>query len=1072
MKKLLLAIVLSLFVMSVALAQEAREPRMEITGVNASDLPTVSVLVNVFNRSGQPIPDLTIDNFNVVGELADRTRIVDVKSFSDQNVPIAVVLLVDVSSSMAGTPIESAKEAASSFIEAIGPEDPVAIVTFASSARLVQDFTTDRPTLLQAIDGLGFGGQTYLFDGVAAAVDKASEIENPRRAIIVLSDGAQYDTSALSRFTSENVLEQATVNGIPIYTIGLGFGVDRLYLQGLSTNTNGLFRESPTPAELEMIFAELADLLRTQYEVTLEVDVPLDGTTYDLEMEADTRDGIVSASGLLRAPVPVPVITVSAPESAIDISTDIEALIVADDGLSSVMASLDGGPEDAMTGEPYVYTVDPLVLSPGAHRLTFTATDEDGDVGTASVDFDVAALPSQVIVVPALGGEIADVQIFTLDVSGQTPAVSAQFQLDDTAATELTEPFSFTIDPFNLAPGEHTATVIVENAGGVTTTTESTFSIPELPIQFAIEGITAGELLEDSVTINVDVESSQAPGEAVAFELNGAAVPGENGSLTLNAVDLTPGPATLSVIVTNEAGQTTSQGLNFEVAALPPQVTIIGLEAGETLEEDRQVSVETVSQTAMSSVSFQLDGQPLEADASTTTLNVLEIEPGTHILSITVDNEGGQSTHVGVDFAVSEGPSLTATARSVPSATPILTATSTSTQVPTATVEATMDETATSQATRLTATAESEATSEALVAVQTTATADTEAMATQDELDVRATATTEAEAQATAAEAATAEEIADATATGMAVAQAATATLNAQATLDLLATANARATANAEATSDAEASATAATSEAEKTVQAQAAAGEQATADAQSAATTEAEMTAQAADQQATADAEATQNMEMTATMEAEALAQAAAVVESTQSAESTATSEAEITVQAAMLEQATADIATQVAAEQATADAATEVAADQQSTADAEATSRAADEQATADIATQVAADEQATADADATTTAGAEVEPSATLEATQDVTDESNVTPTEAGTPVAQAVTDTSATPTVADEASPAPSVTPIGTLIPAQAETTPSSQAITPIVIIIVIVVILLLLIYFFLSRARRQ
>ena len=57
-----------------------------------------------------------------------------------------------------------------------------------------------------------------------------------------------------------------------------------------------------TPEELEAIFSELANLLRTQYEVILEVDVPLDGTTYDLELEVETDEGVASATGRLRAP--------------------------------------------------------------------------------------------------------------------------------------------------------------------------------------------------------------------------------------------------------------------------------------------------------------------------------------------------------------------------------------------------------------------------------------------------------------------------------------------------------------------------------------------------------------------------------------------------------------------------------------------------------------------------------------------------------------------------------------------------------------------------------------------------
>ena len=75
----------------------------------------------------------------------------------------------------------------------------------------------------------------------------------------------------------------------------------RSYLTQLSEDTNAFFRESPTPAELIEIYTDLADLLRTQYDVTLDVDVPLDGRVWQLELEVDTPWGPVRSNGTLRA---------------------------------------------------------------------------------------------------------------------------------------------------------------------------------------------------------------------------------------------------------------------------------------------------------------------------------------------------------------------------------------------------------------------------------------------------------------------------------------------------------------------------------------------------------------------------------------------------------------------------------------------------------------------------------------------------------------------------------------------------------------------------------------------------
>ncbi len=337
MRRSLLTFILILILLpsTFAAMQDARSPRLEITGLNPTELPTVSVSVNVFDAIGQPVADLTAEDFVMTGELAERARIVQVRSFADQAIPINIVLVVDVSSSMAGSPIESAKLAANTFVNSIGPNDPVSIVAFSTGSQIVREYTTDVSALESAINGLGFGGQTFLYDGALAAIEQAIASDNPRRAVILLSDGAQYDTTGSSDFTAEDAINRAVANGVPVYTIGLGFGVDRSFLQNLAGETNGVFRESPTPAELQAIYQELADLLRTQYEVVLEVDVPLDGTTYDLVLEVNTPEGAAQATGRLRAPVPVPVIRLPELPDVIDTVIEAEAEIIADDALTA-----------------------------------------------------------------------------------------------------------------------------------------------------------------------------------------------------------------------------------------------------------------------------------------------------------------------------------------------------------------------------------------------------------------------------------------------------------------------------------------------------------------------------------------------------------------------------------------------------------------------------------------------------------------------------------------------------------------------------------------------------------------
>lgn len=1021
-KSLLAVVILSLLLpAALAVTQETPEPRLEITGLSPVNLPTVTVSVNVFDDVGQPVGDLTAADFTVVGELADRARVVSVRSFSDENIPIRVVLAVDTSSSMEGMPIESARAAAAAFVDSIGSNDPVAIVTFSTGARVVQEFTTDRAALTSVINNLRSGGETYLFDGVMAAVNTAIASDNPRRAVILLSDGAQYDTTGGSDFTEADAVNQAIINGVPVYTIGLGFGADRHYLENLAENTNALFRESPTPAELEAIYSELANLLRTQYEVVLEVDVPLDGTTYELGLSVTTPQGTAQAAGRLRAPVPVPFIRLPELPSIIDTLTEVQAEVVADDPLTGVDIALDGTSQVSLTEPPYLYIIDPVALAPGGHTLTYTATDEDGDVGTAAADFTIAALPSNIAVIPPLEGEISEVQTFALEITGQTPPVSVSYTLDGGDPVELTEPYSITIDPYALTPGDHFAGITVSNAGGVTTSIVNQFSVPDLPIVFSVSGLESGAELRDRAEVSVEVISSQAPVNNIAFDVNGTPLePATPNSAVLEALFLPPGLATLNINLTNELGQTAASSIDFQVAALPPVVSLGGLELGETLFAPRVVEINAGGQTAITGIRAQIDGvavEVTESEPATVLLDILALTPGAHILSVDVTNEGRMSTLVEVPFTVAEEPFLTQTVPVTPTEVPV-----TATEVaPTATPS---EEAPTEEPTP---TEEISPTSEA-------------------DAQVAGTATDQAIDQAATSAIAGLIQLITQTAEARAQQPTATETATQEPTVDTQATENLIATANALATADAEASSTAAVPTDEPTATPDTAATE--------AAALQATTAAEASATQAALDAQATQAAETSA-------AQAALDEQATIDAEATANA------QAAMDEQATIDA-------QATENAAltaTQAALDEQATTDAQATQNAALTE------TQAAANEQAAADAEASASA----QPTATEEATsaaeptEEVSTEEvvSVTTTEAGTAVAQAVEDASATPTSGDEEStPVPTITPIGTLIPAQAESTPSDQTLTPIAVIVAIIVVVLLLAYFFLSRARRR
>lgn len=960
-------------------------------------------------------------------------------------------------------------------MNAIGPNDPVAIMTFDSQVRLVQDYTTDKATLLNALDSLQAGGKTVLYQGAYEAVIKASQSPTPRRTMIILSDGAEYgDLSAVGRGAA---LNEAIIRGVPVYSIGLGFGIDRTYLQEIARGTNARFAESPNPDELLSIYQNLAATLRSQYVITLRADVPADGAEYPFGLTVTTPEGMANAEAVARVPILVPLVSLpDLPAEPIGEAVTVTADVRADDPITLAQFRLDGVVAATFTEPPYSIVIDPQTLRPGPHSLTFAAADSSGGgVGQVTGIFEVAALPSNVTIV-GLGAEsLTGPQAVTLDVSGQTPAVSAAFSVDGGAPVTVEAPFVFTIDPAALTPGDHTLSVDVLNEGGVTTTASQAFSVAALPPLVNIVGLESGQLVENPLDITIET-TGQTPVSDITLEVNNqiiASVQETPAIFTLDPAALVPGTNQLAVTVTLESGQSETLAVEFEVAALPPQVALTGIQAGETLEANRVVMVEVESQTPITGVTYAIDGVQVATLAAAPypfELDVLALSPGGHILTVTATNEAGLTASANAAFMVSEAPSLTATASALPSDTPL--PTDTPTDLPTATLTATPTATL-----DLTAAAElplldqqATGTAESLALAQATGTAESlaqaQAQAAQATLD----------AQATAAAVEVEETLSPVDAASTAAVQAAVnarETTEARATLDVLATADTRATANALATLNAGATLDfQATQQAEETLAALTAQEATSTADAA------ARATQQAATEQAQAiESAALAAAALTATLEAEATAAARVTLESeaaaTRNAQATLNALATQNARATLDALATLEIQAAVNA-QATRDA--EATANARATLDAQATANA---QATRDA--QVTANAQAERDAEATANAQATLDAEATLsaqveapteEATEEATEEPTlVAPTPEPTEVAQVVSSPTATGSVTDR-TPSPTLTPIGTLaietVPGTAE---AGTDILPIVLIIVGAVILLLVIFLLLGRRRQ-
>ena len=228
----------------------------------------VNVYLSVVDSAGNPIKDLTAENFTV-SEDSQQVDIESVELVSDE--PINLVLVLDISGTMSGSGIDSAKEAASNFIEGLADDDRVAVITFNDEIKTIIDYTTDHQAArdqIALVDAKRNAG-TCLYDAAYQAVQMSASLPSGRRAVVLLTDGVdeKADRSICSTHTQDDVINLASSDNtrVPVFALGLGHKIDEKNLGRQASMTGGRYLHTPENSQLGAMFNRLAELLRSQY---------------------------------------------------------------------------------------------------------------------------------------------------------------------------------------------------------------------------------------------------------------------------------------------------------------------------------------------------------------------------------------------------------------------------------------------------------------------------------------------------------------------------------------------------------------------------------------------------------------------------------------------------------------------------------------------------------------------------------------------------------------------------------------------------------------------------------------
>lgn len=232
----------------------------------APSLPTfraearlVQAYVSIFDKHGNPLPNLTRDRFQVL----DAGHAQALAVFEGAEDAVSCALLLDTTGSMTEY-LPALRIAAMHFVDELRADESVAVYTFNRTLQVNQKFTTDKKLVKTAIMRTSAAGMTRLFDSVAQ-VSRDLEAREGKKALVVFTDG---DDNA-SMLNAAGAIGKARQSGVPIYVIAQGSGLKdaRLMkiLEDLAAGTGGIAFRLTKPEKVGEVFSEISRSLLHTY---------------------------------------------------------------------------------------------------------------------------------------------------------------------------------------------------------------------------------------------------------------------------------------------------------------------------------------------------------------------------------------------------------------------------------------------------------------------------------------------------------------------------------------------------------------------------------------------------------------------------------------------------------------------------------------------------------------------------------------------------------------------------------------------------------------------------------------
>jgi VWFA-related protein len=234
-----------------------------------ADINLVLIPVTVTDPLNRFVTGLEKEYFKVYEDKKQQ----QIAAFSSEDAPLSVGLLFDCSGSM-GPKLRSSREAVAQFFKTANPEDEAFLVQFHDTAELAVPFTGDLGEIQNRLQFTQSKGMTALLDAIYLSIHEMKKARNPRKALLIISDGGDNN----SRYTESEIRNLVKEGDVQIYAIGIYEPASSrartpeesngpALLRDLAEQTGGRQYEVENLSELPDIAAKIGMELRNQYMI-------------------------------------------------------------------------------------------------------------------------------------------------------------------------------------------------------------------------------------------------------------------------------------------------------------------------------------------------------------------------------------------------------------------------------------------------------------------------------------------------------------------------------------------------------------------------------------------------------------------------------------------------------------------------------------------------------------------------------------------------------------------------------------------------------------------------------------